>query len=113
MRPLYLRRFRLFARCLHRVRRWIAGAHAGFAAAQGTTKNGTLVVPIKTGTGEDAGTATFKESKDGKELTITVKLKGLPPASMRCTSTRTRCATRRTSRARAGTSTRTASSTAP
>jgi Cu-Zn family superoxide dismutase len=40
--------------------------------------SGTLVVPIKTSTGDDAGTATFKESKDGKLLTIGVKLKGLP-----------------------------------
>jgi Cu-Zn family superoxide dismutase len=42
------------------------------------SKNGSLVVPIKTSTGDDAGAATFKESKDGKELTISVKLKGLP-----------------------------------
>jgi Cu-Zn family superoxide dismutase len=38
----------------------------------------TLVVPIKTSSGQDAGSATFKESKDGKQLTITVKLKNLP-----------------------------------
>lgn len=36
------------------------------------------VVKIKTATGEDAGTATFKESKDGKELTISLKLQNLP-----------------------------------
>jgi Cu-Zn family superoxide dismutase len=53
--------------------------HARRAEAQeGLPKNGTLVIPIKTSTGDDAGTAAFKESKDGKELSITVKLKGLP-----------------------------------
>ena len=39
---------------------------------------GKLVVPIKTATGEDAGTATFKEGKKGKNLTITVSLKNIP-----------------------------------
>jgi len=38
----------------------------------------TLVVPIKTSSGQDAGSAAFKESKDGKQLTITVKLKNIP-----------------------------------
>ncbi|MGP8259243.1 MAG: superoxide dismutase family protein [Acidobacteriaceae bacterium] len=38
----------------------------------------SLVVPIKTSTGQDAGKATFEESKDGKQLTITVKLKNIP-----------------------------------
>ena len=42
------------------------------------SSSGPLVVPIKTSTGDDAGAATFKESKDGKELTISVKLKNLP-----------------------------------
>ena len=47
--------------------------------AQGMKKkNGTLVVPIKTSKGEDAGTASFKEAKNGKELAITVKLKNIP-----------------------------------
>jgi Cu-Zn family superoxide dismutase len=54
----------------------VLGIHALPAWAQG--KTGTLVVPIKTSTGEDAGTATFKEGKNGKELTISLKLKNLP-----------------------------------
>ena len=37
-----------------------------------------LVVHLKTSSGEDAGTATFQESKNGKELTITVKAMNLP-----------------------------------
>ena len=41
-------------------------------------KKNTLTVPIKTSTGQDAGTAMFQESKDGKQLSITVKLKNLP-----------------------------------
>jgi Cu-Zn family superoxide dismutase len=41
-------------------------------------KSGSLVVPIKTSTGDDAGAATFKENKAGTELTISVKLKNLP-----------------------------------
>jgi Cu-Zn family superoxide dismutase len=53
------------------------GTQAGYAA-QAVGKNGALVVPLKTSTGEDAGTATFKEGKKGKELTITLKLKDLP-----------------------------------
>ena len=36
-----------------------------------------LVVPIKTSTGQDAGTATFTQGK--KNLTIKVSLKNLPP----------------------------------
>src|ERR1035437_11066950 len=47
-------------------------------AQQGMSKNGTLSVPIHTSKGEDAGTASFKEAKDGKQLTITVKLKNVP-----------------------------------
>jgi len=50
---------------------------AGLVSAQ--TKTGPLVVSIKTSTGDDAGTATFKEAKNGKELDISLKLKGLPP----------------------------------
>ena len=46
--------------------------------AHAQSKNGTLVVPIHTSTGEDAGSASFKEAKDGKQLTITVKLKNIP-----------------------------------
>ena len=55
------------------------GIEARSAHAQSaTSKNGTLVVPITTSAGDSAGTATFKESKDGKELTISLKLKNLP-----------------------------------
>ena len=39
-------------------------------------KDKGLVVPLKTGTGEDAGTATFKET--GKGLNIKLALKNLP-----------------------------------
>jgi Cu-Zn family superoxide dismutase len=53
----------------------VLGTHAVTAAAQ---KTGALVVPIKTSTGEDAGTATFKEAKNGKQLDISLKLKDLP-----------------------------------
>jgi Cu-Zn family superoxide dismutase len=42
-----------------------------FAAAKNTT-----TVPLKTSTGEDAGTATFKQS--GKKLSIKLNLKNLP-----------------------------------
>jgi len=48
-------------------------------AQQGLPKNGTLAVPIKTSTGDDAGTASFKEAKNGKQLSITLKFKNLPP----------------------------------
>jgi Cu-Zn family superoxide dismutase len=47
-------------------------------AQQGLPKNGTLVIPIATSSGQDAGTASFKEGKKGKQLTITLKLKNLP-----------------------------------
>ena len=40
-------------------------------------KKAPLVVPLKTGSGEDAGTATFRESKKGK-LVIKLDLKNLP-----------------------------------
>jgi superoxide dismutase, Cu-Zn family len=39
-------------------------------------KTKPLVVPLKTGTGEDAGTATFSQS--GKDVAIRLKLKNLP-----------------------------------
>lgn len=48
----------------------------GLAAQGGAEKK---VVQLKTASGEDAGTATFTESKNGKELTIALKLKNLPP----------------------------------
>ena len=35
-------------------------------------------MPIHSSKGEDVGTASFKEAKNGKELTITVKLKNMP-----------------------------------
>ncbi len=54
-----------------------AGAAQAQSAAPASYKH-TLVVPIKTSTGADAGSATFNESKNGKQLTIAVKLKGLP-----------------------------------
>jgi Cu-Zn family superoxide dismutase len=49
-------------------------------AAQSTkaANSSKAVAQLKTASGEDAGTATFKESKNGKELTITLKLKNLP-----------------------------------
>jgi Cu-Zn family superoxide dismutase len=55
--------------------------YSGSVHAQATSHPAykrTLVVPIKTSSGEDAGSAAFKESKDGKQLSITVKLKNLP-----------------------------------
>ena len=48
------------------------------AHAQGTMKKGVLTVPINKSDGSAAGTATFKEAKDGKGLTITVKLHDVP-----------------------------------
>ena len=48
------------------------------ASTSAAPKSDSLVVPIKTSAGEDAGTATFKESKDGKQLSISLKLKNLP-----------------------------------
>jgi Cu-Zn family superoxide dismutase len=55
------------------------GVRAGFARAQqGQAKRGSLVVSLKTSSGQDAGTASFKESKDGRQLSITLKLKNLP-----------------------------------
>ena len=53
----------------------------GFVHAQAASHPAykhTLVVPIKTSSGEDAGSAAFKESNDGKQLTITVRLKNIP-----------------------------------
>ena len=45
--------------------------------SQAFAKSKALVVPLKTSTGQDAGTATFHQSK--KELIIKVQLKNLPP----------------------------------
>jgi superoxide dismutase, Cu-Zn family len=50
-------------------------------AQQPAPKNGAntkVEVPIKTSAGDDAGTATFMEGKNGMNLTITLKLKNLP-----------------------------------
>lgn len=52
--------------------------HAVNAHAQGTMKKGVLTVPIKKSDGSPAGSATFKEAKDGKGLSITVKLHDIP-----------------------------------
>lgn len=49
---------------------------AGPALAQKVGK--TLVVPLNTSSGQDAGTASFRETKKGK-LEIELKLKNLPP----------------------------------
>jgi Cu-Zn family superoxide dismutase len=53
------------------------GIYARTAHAQSGAQS-KLVVPITTSNGTSAGTATFKESKDGKQLTIDVRLKNLP-----------------------------------
>ena len=53
-------------------------SHAQDAAAPAGPRP-SLVVPIKTATGADAGTASFRESRSGANLNITVALKGLPP----------------------------------
>jgi len=68
--------FAVFALSLLVVTLFVLGTQARHASAQ--AKNDTLVVPIKTSTGEDAGTATFKEAKNGKQLDISLKLKDLP-----------------------------------
>ena len=47
-------------------------------AQEGLPKNGRLVIPITTAKGDSAGTASFMESKNGKQLSITLKLKNLP-----------------------------------
>jgi hypothetical protein len=91
--------------CLLAFTHYNGFVHAQNQAASHPAALKTLVVPIKTSSGQDAGSAAFKESKDGKQLTI-------PLASTPSTSTRTRCATRPTSRLLAGTSIPTASSTA-
>jgi superoxide dismutase, Cu-Zn family len=56
----------------------LTGVSATQVHAQSSPSNGTLAVSLKTSTGDDAGTATFKEAKNGKELSITLKLKNLP-----------------------------------
>ena len=56
----------------------VVAPHVPVAHAQGTMKKGVLTVPVKKSDGTAAGTATFKESKDGKELSVTVKLHDIP-----------------------------------
>ena len=56
----------------------LVAPHLPVAHAQGTMKKGVLTVPIKKSDGSPAGTATFKEAKDGKGLSITVKLHDIP-----------------------------------
>jgi superoxide dismutase, Cu-Zn family len=56
----------------------VAAPHIATAHAQGTMKKGVLTVPISKSDGSPAGSATFKEAKDGKGLSITVKLRDLP-----------------------------------
>jgi superoxide dismutase, Cu-Zn family len=46
-------------------------------ASRALAKSNALVIPLKTSTGQDAGTATFHQGK--KELTIKLELKNLPP----------------------------------
>ena len=46
--------------------------------AEGGGKTKPMTVHLKTSKGEDAGTAKFTESKDGKELTIRLSLKNIP-----------------------------------
>ena len=94
--------------CLIAFTHYAGSVHA--QAASHPAYKHTLVVPIKTLSGQDAGTAAFKESKDGKQLSITVKLKNLPFGDHAVHIHRTRCATRPTSRLPAGTSIPTASS---
>jgi len=54
----------------------LAAGLTGYIQAQ--AKNGKELVQIKTSTGEDAGTASFQEAKNGKELTVKISLKNLP-----------------------------------
>ncbi|HWG18317.1 MAG TPA: superoxide dismutase family protein [Acidobacteriaceae bacterium] len=56
----------------------LVAPHLPVAHAQGTMKKGVLTVPIKKSDGSPAGTATFKEAKEGKGLSITVKLHDIP-----------------------------------
>jgi len=46
--------------------------------AHAKEKPGKVVAHLKTSKGEDAGTATFQESKDGKQLSIKISLKNIP-----------------------------------
>jgi len=52
-------------------------ASTGFAQKSDKPKNKLVVVPIKTSSGQDAGTATFREIK-GRTLSIKLNLKNLP-----------------------------------
>lgn len=54
----------------------VIGLASGLAQESGAKKN-KLVVKLETSRGQDAGTATFKESKDGSELTIHLSLQNI------------------------------------
>jgi superoxide dismutase, Cu-Zn family len=71
MRPIHA----AFALCLLGLAILVGANHAVPAFAQ---KNPAVVVPIKTSAGEDAGTASFREGKNGKQLNVTLNLKNLP-----------------------------------
>ena len=64
--------------CLIAFTHYADSVHAQNQDASHAAYKHTLVVPIKTSSGQDAGSAAFQESKDGKQLSITVKLKNVP-----------------------------------
>ncbi len=55
----------------------IGAAVLAMAVVNGAPKKDSLVIPLKTSDGKDAGTATFRELKNGK-LQIRLALKNLP-----------------------------------
>ena len=60
----------------------VAAGHSRIVYAQAAPAKGPLgplVVPIKSSTGADVGSATFSEGRNGVNLTVVVNLKGLPP----------------------------------
>jgi len=69
---------------MHRMRFAIAISAAALMTATMVTvvhakeKPGKVVAHLKTSKGEDAGTATFQESKDGKQLSVKISLKNIP-----------------------------------
>ena len=65
--------------------KWIGVVSAAMVLSAGMVgvvhakdKPGKVVAHLKTSKGEDAGTATFQESKDGKQLSIRISLKNIP-----------------------------------